>query len=495
MQLSSHRKPPFLTTVPGRLALGACVGFAVAVYVTMSLQMETKYTFAALVGVLAACIAILSGDVKRFFTGILLLSFPFILFQKIVSFTTGPHICVGIGVSILDLSLTALMTLYVLRRWFYREEGTAATPFTALHSAIYFYLAASLLAIFPATDRMLSTYEIVKLGKGLVIFFWVSHSIRSSREHRYVAAFIILGAIIQSTVVILQSFEIIPMALANLTREDRGSTEFYFHDKLYFRPGGTMAHANLLSLFLGMSIPFAFSLLLLPDLNRWFRRYCWIAFLAGVLALLVCFSRAGWLNVTLSTVTILVFHYRKPESRKRVIQTITLFSLAVVAALFKYWTALVDRIFHSDPNLLTDRWGTFRDSLRIWADHPILGVGLNNYYHRLSDYMVDGIPFPVHNLFLLHLADMGAVGLAAFLVLIVAFLRTAARLAKERDPFRSAIAIALFGIMLGIMGDGIFNFAWKMDTIYLLFWAEAGWLVALDRSREADRVHEPRYGG
>ena len=85
-----------------------------------------------------------------------------------------------------------------------------------------------------------------------------------------------------------------------------------------------------------------------------------------------------------------------------------------------------------------------RDALRMWSDHFILGVGTNNYYMvLLRDYLLEGPLIVVHNIYLIHAAEMGIVGLAAFFFLMFTFFRKALRLTRVQDTYRSSIAIAL----------------------------------------------------
>ena len=100
MQAPSYPKQPFLMTNLGYLALGIFVGFALAAYIAVSMQLTTKWTFAVTLGLLSPFLAILSGDLKRFFAGFMILPTPFVMFQKMLVHVEGPHVCIGIGITI-----------------------------------------------------------------------------------------------------------------------------------------------------------------------------------------------------------------------------------------------------------------------------------------------------------------------------------------------------------------------------------------------------------
>ncbi len=475
-------KPPFFTTHPGRLALGSVLGLCIALGLTFILQLPIKYKIAGVLGLLLPCFAFLSGDVKRFFTVLLIaICIPFSLTQKMIVFPYDDfHITNGIGIGILECTMFLLIALWGLRTVISPEQRNRFSFFSGFSCVSLLYVLVSFLCYIPASDRMLSLFELVKLLKCILIFVWGSQNIRSEHEHRYLIFAILLGANIQSIIVALQSFDIIPVGIEGLTRHDY-DVKAYFHDKLYSRPGAILQHSNLLSLYLGMSIPLAFSLLLQSKLNPRVRLYCWFCYLTGVIALVMCFSRAGWLNISLSTATVLALHYRNPESRPQVLRIVTVLSVVLGAFLLYYWTPIYDRLFHSHPEMLTQRWGMNRDAMRMWLDHPVLGVGINNYSLFLPDYWKEGVPLAVHNVYMLHLAEMGPPGLAAYLLLMIMFFRTAFRLTLVKDSFRSSTAIALAGILLGMLADGWFSFGWKWTVISYLFWAEAGLLVSLER--------------
>ena len=55
----------------------------------------------------------------------------------------------------------------------------------------------------------------------------------------------------------------------------------------------------------------------------------------------------------------------------------------------------------------------------MFADHPLVGVGLNNFEQVMGPYQKYGIIFfnnPVHNLYLLYLAETGIIGFIGFLI-------------------------------------------------------------------------------
>jgi putative inorganic carbon (hco3(-)) transporter len=137
-------------------------------------------------------------------------------------------------------------------------------------------------------------------------------------------------------------------------------------------------------------------------------------------------------------------------------------SRAVVVALIAIAIGCVAIFFASTP----DAWkrvthtadkGNGRSSLwvvggRIWKDHPVAGVGLDNYRVYAPRYVsgpgeltfvnfIAERPHVVHNVYLQTMVEVGLVGLGLFLALIASSLAAAIRAARRfeaRGDFESA---------------------------------------------------------
>ncbi len=129
---------------------------------------------------------------------------------------------------------------------------------------------------------------------------------------------------------------------------------------------------------------------------------------------------------------------------------------AVAAAFFSLDPGAWERVttFDDGGNGRADLWQV---AWRMTGDHPVIGVGLNNFVVEARDYVrqpgalefVDLIaerPHVAHNTFLQLLAETGIVGLALFLGLLGASLRAAwlavAEFRRQGDLRAEALARA-----------------------------------------------------
>jgi putative inorganic carbon (hco3(-)) transporter len=140
-------------------------------------------------------------------------------------------------------------------------------------------------------------------------------------------------------------------------------------------------------------------------------------------------------------------------------------------------------------------------AIQMAHDHVVLGVGLNNYTVNYPAYNPDfaakliemeNMLTAVHNLYLLVWAEVGTVGLLAFLTFLVGSLLAAWRALPSLDACGKSIMIGFICGLLGAMANDITEFAlWVelcMYTIPLLI----GMLPAL---RERTSAVALRGGG
>lgn len=161
---------------------------------------------------------------------------------------------------------------------------------------------------------------------------------------------------------------------------------------------------------------------LLPKRNwmRWLSIPYGLIILAG---LLVSGSRGSWVAAVVGLVVVTGLHLRKicREHPGRGLRTTLIWLIAAVvigAAIFQLAGATfqvrVLSIFDVESNM--DRVIVYRTMGRLIADHPWLGVGLNNIKYEYGQYRIDEklkIHGMAHNMFLQVLGETGIFGLIA----------------------------------------------------------------------------------
>jgi len=131
-----------------------------------------------------------------------------------------------------------------------------------------------------------------------------------------------------------------------------------------------------------------------------------------------------------------------------------------------------------DPSSGTSffRISVWKSAVLMVRDHPILGVGLDNFlYQYRGRYMFPeawaepNLSHP-HNVILDYAVRMGLLGLAAGIWLQTVFWHAALPLRKLRDPLNRALAIGLMASMTDFLAHGLVDAAYFVpDLAYVFF--------------------------
>jgi putative inorganic carbon (hco3(-)) transporter len=233
---------------------------------------------------------------------------------------------------------------------------------------------------------------------------------------------------------------------------------------------GVYPSANHFALMLGRAIPFSLALALAGG-SRWTLYAALTAILA--IALAATFSGGGWLG-TAAAVLVVV---RLARGRKI---AFALSVLGVVLAVLVLAVLRVERIAsRMDPTRGTGfiRVRLWEASLAMVRDHPILGIGLDNFLYKFQqEYLSpDAAAEPnlshPHNWVLHFWLNLGVVGLvAAGWLLLQFFVGIRDVLARTSDPTLRALAIGAAGSMVNFLIHGAVDNSYFLPDMALIFW-------------------------
>lgn len=190
---------------------------------------------------------------------------------------------------------------------------------------------------------------------------------------------------------------------------------------------GPMRDNNAFARVLVFSLPLYWVLWKLAR-GRGVRSLAVVAGLATLVALMLTFSRSGF--VAAAAVLALAVLQIRPRWK----------AAAALVAMVVVGYAATPRIYHDRIRsvTLTDeslrlRYGIWEKGLEMAASRPVLGVGIGTFaahYGRVAPPP----PRSAHNVFVEVLAEMGVVGLAAYLWLLGAAFRRLRRVAASPEP-------------------------------------------------------------
>lgn len=176
---------------------------------------------------------------------------------------------------------------------------------------------------------------------------------------------------------------------------------FNFYGQVMIRPYATFPHPNVLAAFIVISLP-------LINFFKTSSRLASLSSSLGLVATLLSFSRSALIVMAVE----LTFYLRK---RLKFLGLLVLISLPLLLVRF-------NSAFNFDQLSILRREELAQVAVTQFINQPLLGVGLNNFISSAagSNLVVGPSRFlqPVHNIFLLALAETGLVGLLGLLGLI-----------------------------------------------------------------------------
>jgi O-antigen ligase len=319
-------------------------------------------------------------------------------------------------------------------------------PKTSYGVPLAVFLGAALLSLLVTEYLLLSVRELRALIFEPVLFFGLLYALRGSPP--LALGGFLLGATCTALAAIVQG----PLGFGGTPAEG------------VLRAQAWYPSANHLALMLGRAWPF----LIAGACARW--RWLWL--LAGIvgLAMVLTFSTGGWLGALAGgLVVIAALSHRRLALRFGGLAGLLLVLVSALAIA----GVLPERLnpLRQTGGFRLDLW---QSSLEMIRDHPVFGVGLDNFAYLYQQvYLREGaaaepnLSHP-HN-WLLHVwLELGVLGLIAFVALLVRFWRRA-RAALTRPASRWLAAGAL-GSMADLLVHGSIDNSYFLVDLAFLFW-------------------------
>lgn len=263
---------------------------------------------------------------------------------------------------------------------------------------------------------------------------------------------------------------------------------------------------NSAGAWLERALPLALAIALLgrglARLERWLAGMATLALLP---ALLWSDSRGAWLGAAAGMGLIaLVWVWRALTTNaaaRRRLALIALVGMATLALGWALWGATLLRAVsagHSDTGAV--RLLLWQSALRMLHDHPLLGVGPDQFLYYYDPaytshpYLIshlNGRPTIAvnqpdfahpHNLILDLWLSAGLLGLVGYGIIVIALTRRALHLARVAggQAWRPVVAVGVLGMLLASLTHGMVDSAYFQPDLALAFWWGVAALGALD---------------
>jgi O-antigen ligase len=207
---------------------------------------------------------------------------------------------------------------------------------------------------------------------------------------------------------------------------------------------------------------------------------------------IVTFSRAGFLSlVALSGA--LVWKFGRGRRVKLMLATMIPSIILVAAVSDTYHARLVSIFDHNKDRVgsAQERAALLIHGVDLAIRHPFIGIGIGNFHiYSIREKVA-------HNAYVETAAELGAVGLIAYLILILASLRGLANIERETLKARNRsdldtryLSIGLQAVLVAYMVNSFFL---SIQYLWYLYYA-AGYAIALRQIHAADKSVQAQKG-
>lgn len=241
------------------------------------------------------------------------------------------------------------------------------------------------------------------------------------------------------------------------------------------RATATYPHPNNLCLYLERTALLTAGLLL----TRWRPRLCYALVLLQCAGIAATFSRGGLVALFVGAAALI--WWIRSRRLLRLLAVVTVCVLFVALSLFR------NRLFDlggsgNEPT----RFAIWRSSIHMIRDHPITGVGLDQFlYQYWRRYVEPGAwaeryTAHPHNLILDVWLSLGIVGLAVAAWIAAGVTREVWRV--RRFAPADAIAAGAFAALMGGLAHGMFDNGFFLPDLAVLTWAFVAFLITARRA-------------
>jgi len=288
----------------------------------------------------------------------------------------------------------------------------------------------------------------------LVVFYW---AFTSGNIKKYLDAFLAISAF-EIILALAQGIGITSFGLYGFARDTFVDTLFLPGIGEIRRPSGTlMGGPTTFAVFLLIVISIC---ILLKKCSSNIKESFLYNFniMGGSICIFLTYTRVVWILLVLVLVSITIL--------EKTLRKYCLFLLILILAASLFMMPYISsRLIYSAKDGLKVRKDMYQVASNMIADHPILGVGLNNYaalrsvYDTGPYYVTQELPESlVHNNFLLYFAELGVLGILALIWFYFASFRLGWRCQKlSKDDFGNLFGKAFIICMFGIFVAGLFQ--------------------------------------
>lgn len=354
-----------------------------------------------------------------------------------------------------DLVLVAYLAVFLLENFKNLKKIYSKRKIPILF-LLFFNLYMFTNAVFVSKAITLSLWSSLKLAEFSIFFLFASWSLLSKKVYRLSLIVIGISLLWQSMLVIPQfvlqrSLGLWVLGERSFDSSTVGIAHIQVFGRQILRPYGTFSHPNVVGAYLVIGLVIVSSLFsVFKKVKGWF-----FILLLAIFAVFITFSKGAILAMSASVIV--------------VAKKTRFFFLTIALLTVLIWFSL-GSILQFQIASISERLMLSEAAFDIATLNPLFGVGNGRFIVELSElnlYTVSEVRLlqPVHNVFLLVLAESGIIGLLLFaLVMLSVF-----KVAKSKIQFALIVAILVF--------LSVDHFFWTINQGRFLFWLTLSYIL------------------
>jgi O-antigen ligase len=401
---------------------------------------------------IAPWIIVVVGDIERVLVATILID---TWFEIDTNLAYRPDLAALGGVGGLSISVTTISVIALLLLGSLRREQNARLPQTRLDRSVLAFTGLIALSIVAAGDKVAALDVVIPTIQCGLVYFVLSRWAASLDRLLFVIKLLCL--------VVAGNAAIGALQIAGI--------RVYSHPEFEGRFSGLLASPNTFGALLALAFPLLLVLLLVPIAparghpagrrsipsrteQQWrmplvFRRVVVCSIVADLALLLATESRGAWLSAAIAGVVVALVALR----RRWVSPAQVLTGPAVVAIALAATPLVRDRLTGDDNGSAGARVPLMKLAGRMISDHPLFGVGANNYVTALPRYLTPDTTgqwiYTVHNQFLLTWAESGPLAFAALVWLFVEIVCAGIVLSRTSTRLLACIGLGVAAAVCG----------------------------------------------
>ena len=363
--------------------------------------------------------------------------------------------------TLLEHAIVITAIAFAIEAWRRRETLRWRTPFT--YAALVF-LVAGAISVFAAPNRTaaLGLYR-AYIIEPIAFAFVLMRALASARRAWVVLAGLGVAGIwvgAPNAVVVLDALRT------------------HTYDVTQTPPVVIYTTANALALFLGPLIAMAASLLL-HEHDRNVRVASAVFLVVAVPAMLLSFSRGGYLGMAAVAVGLAISH-----RRRFLLLGVGAAAGAVVIALPPIFHRIALEFQNVNGTTLFGRAGRielWKDTLLMLREHIIFGAGLSGFADRIAPFWNPTHPerfIDPHNILLNFWVETGLLGVFAFTWIMVSGFRVTWQGWRRAEGSWQPIELGVFLALIAVVVHGLVDVPYFKNDLSLEFWTLVGLALA-----------------